>query len=108
MRFWATSPPYGWGSRGGKGVATAIGVHLVYAWPLGAAVAAFWVATALLFRFSSLASVVAFAASPAIAWAVGGMAAVEVAGPIAAVVLLRHIGNIRRLLRGEEGRIGSG
>lgn len=96
------------GFRGGKGVATAIGVHLVYAWPLGAAVAALWVATALLFRFSSLASVVAVAASPAIAWVVDGMAAVEVAGPIAAVVLLRHIGNIRRLLRGEESRIGGG
>ena len=94
------------GFRGGKGVATAIGVHLVYAWPLGAAVAGLWVATALLFRFSSLASVTAFAASPVIAWVAGGMAAVEVAGPIAAVVLLRHIGNIRRLLRGEESRIG--
>ena len=96
------------GFRGGKGVATAIGVHLVHAWPLGMAVAGLWVATALLFRFSSLASVAAFAASPAIAWMIGGTAAVEVAGPIAALVLLRHIGNIRRLLRGQESRIGGG
>src|SRR5204863_2459 len=51
--------------KGGKGVATALGVLLALAWPLGLIACAMWLAVALLFRYSSLAALLALAAAPA-------------------------------------------
>ncbi|MYD99794.1 MAG: glycerol-3-phosphate 1-O-acyltransferase PlsY [Alphaproteobacteria bacterium] len=94
--------------RGGKGVATAFGVLFVFAWPVGVASALVWLGTAALFRYSSLAAILAVGSSPAWAWALVGVAEAEVAGLIAIAVIARHAGNIRRLLKGEESRIELG
>ena len=94
--------------RGGRGVATAFGVLFVFAWPVGVAAAAVWLGTAALFRYSSLAAILAIGSSPAWAWALVGAAEAEVTGLIAIAVIARHAGNIRRLLRGEESRIKLG
>ena len=91
--------------RGGRGVATAFGVLFVFAWPVGIAAAAVWLGTAVLFRYSSLAAILAIGSAPAWAWALVGVAGAEVTGLIAIAVVARHAGNIRRLLKGEESRI---
>ncbi len=91
--------------RGGKGVATAFGVLFVFSWPVGLAAAIVWLGAAALFRYSSLAAILAIGSSPAWAWALVGVAEAEVAGLIAIAVIARHAGNIRRLLKGEESRI---
>ena len=94
--------------KGGKGVATALGVHLAAAWPVGLACCATWLAAALLSRRSSVASLSAMAFAPAFAWwLMGDLQLVEFTAIIAALVWLRHHGNIRRLLTGEEPKIGS-
>ena len=91
--------------RGGKGVATAFGVLFVFAWPVGLAAAVVWLAAAALFRYSSLAAILAIGSSPAWAWALVGVAEAEVTGLIAIAVVARHAGNFRRLLKGKESRI---
>jgi glycerol-3-phosphate acyltransferase PlsY len=93
--------------RGGKGVATTLGVHLAMAWPMGAAACATWIVVAAVFRFSSLASLLSIAAAPGFAWwLVGDIQLVQYAAIVAVVVWLRHAANIRRLLKGEEPKIG--
>ncbi len=94
--------------RGGKGVATALGVLLAMAWPVGLACCAIWLAVAALFRFSSLAAIVALAASPFLAWWLADPQRAELAGFLALLVILRHHANIRRLLKGGEPKIGLG
>ena len=58
--------------KGGKGVATTLGVLTAVAWPVGVAACVTWMVTAFLFRFSSLAALVALAASPIYAWWLAG------------------------------------
>jgi glycerol-3-phosphate acyltransferase PlsY len=95
------------GFRGGKGVATAAGVLIAFDWRLGCAVLAVWLVVALATRYSSLAALVAAVAAPIVAWYLHGTGAVFAATLAMAVVLAaRHRGNIRKLLRGEESRIG--
>ncbi len=94
--------------KGGKGVATAIGILLAVAWPVGVAACLTWLATAYVFRISSLAALVALGLSPLIAWALAGGALALAALFIALLVFIRHAANIRRLLKGEEPRIGAG
>lgn len=99
------------GFRGGKGVATTLGVLLGLAGPLGLAALATWLIAALLFRYSSLSALFAVALAPAFAWWLGEPQAGGIAIFLAVLVWIRHTGNIRRLLRGEESRIklkGSG
>jgi glycerol-3-phosphate acyltransferase PlsY len=60
-------PPW-LGFKGGKGVATAFGALIAYAWPVAAAGAATWLIVALVFRYSSLAAVIATALTPIYAW----------------------------------------
>jgi glycerol-3-phosphate acyltransferase PlsY len=95
--------------KGGKGVATFLGILMAAAWPAGLLAAATWLVTAFVFRFSSLAALAAVALAPIfvlmadrpqpIAWMALGMAI---------LVFVRHHENIRRLLKGEEPRIGGG
>jgi glycerol-3-phosphate acyltransferase PlsY len=94
------------GFRGGKGVATALGVLLALSWPVGIAACATWLATAAIFRYSSLAALVALAASPAYAWLLADRQKAQFALALAVLVWLRHHENIRRLLAGTESRIG--
>ena len=93
--------------RGGKGVATAIGVFWALAWPVGALVCLTWLAVAVLFRYSSLAAIVSIAASPLYAWWLADPQKAQLAAFVALLVVLRHAGNIRRLLAGSESRIGA-
>jgi glycerol-3-phosphate acyltransferase PlsY len=94
------------GFAGGKGVATGLGVLIGAAWPVGLAACATWLLVAAIARISSLSALVAFAAAPLYALAFADRGIVAAAVAIAALVYLRHAGNIRRLLAGTEPRIG--
>jgi glycerol-3-phosphate acyltransferase PlsY len=92
--------------RGGKGVATTLGVLTALAWPVGLATAATWITVAVVTRYSSLSALVALAASPLfMLWAAGWREAL-VALVLAILAWILHRENIRRLLKGEESRIG--
>lgn len=92
--------------KGGKGVATAGGALFALAWPVGVISAAIWFLVAALFRYSSLAGLVSVASTPLLAlYYLDETQAIFVAA-IAALVWLRHHANIRRLLKGEEPKIG--
>ena len=93
------------GFRGGKGAATALGVVIALAWPVALTAALVWLAAVVLFRYSSLAALIAAVVGTALApfFADAGTAAV-IAG-IALLIILRHHANIRRLLAGTESRI---
>lgn len=94
--------------RGGKGVATALGVLLGLAPWLGLAVLGVWLLVAATLRYSSLAALIAAASAPVIAWGLGlGAAAIIGVAFMSALLILRHRGNIQRLLNGTESRIGA-
>ena len=106
------------GFKGGKAVATTLGVLLAVDWHVGAAACATWLIVAAVFRFSSLASLLAVAAAPIYAWYLpllwappgvsgGDLQVAELAAMIAILVWVKHHTNIRRLLRGEEPPIGA-
>ncbi|HEX7947699.1 MAG TPA: glycerol-3-phosphate 1-O-acyltransferase PlsY [Phenylobacterium sp.] len=93
--------------KGGKGVATFFGTMLAAAWPVGLAAAATWLIVAFVFRISSLAALVAVALAPAIVLLIGRPHAIALLALfMALLVYIRHSENIRRLLKGEEPRIG--
>ena len=92
--------------KGGKGVATYLGIMLALAWPVGLAACGTWLATALVLRYSSLAALVATAAVPFWLALLGPSAAIPLAIALAALVWLRHRTNIARLRSGSEPKIG--
>lgn len=93
--------------KGGKGVATAAGVLLALNGLLGLATIATWIATALVFRYSSLAALTAAFLAPAYAYLLSSNPIVVLSVALMGTLLvLRHTSNIRKLLRGEESRIG--
>ncbi len=92
--------------QGGKGVATFLGTLLALWFPAGAFACAIWLGCAFLFKFSSLAALVAAAASPLVLFAMGKPAFAIAALFMAALIFFRHKANIERLMRGEEPRIG--
>jgi len=93
------------GFRGGKGVATALGILIGLAWPIAIAAALVWLTTALSFRYSSLAALAAAVGTALLApFLVDGPTAAVIAG-IALLIILRHHANIRRLNAGSESRI---
>ena len=99
--------PAFFGFRGGKGVATALGALLGMEPLLGAGVLATWIVAAGVSRYSSLAALVASVLAPGYAWVLSGHPGVVGAVSVMAALLVwRHRANIRRLLAGEEGRIG--
>jgi glycerol-3-phosphate acyltransferase PlsY len=97
-------PPW-LGFKGGKGVATTLGVLIGLSWQLGAITCALWLVLAALFRYSSLAALLSILIGAVAAWYF-----VPVAAPVlcllAALVWVRHHENIRRLLNGTEPKIG--
>lgn len=93
--------------QGGKGVATAAGVLLSLQPWMGLATVLTWLATALLFRYSSLAALTAAFFAPAFAYLLdGSLALVLPVSLMSALLVMRHRSNIRNLLRGEESKIG--
>ena len=92
--------------RGGKGVASSLGVLLAIDWRLGLIACAVWLAVAALFRYSSLASLVALVSAPGFGYLLAGRQLSELAAMLAAIVVLKHHSNIRRLVSGRESRIG--
>ena len=100
------------GLKGGKGVATFLGTLIAIAWPAGLAAGAIWIVMALLFRFSSLAALTAVALAPILVWWLdqsdaGKLSHVWLAAFMAVLIFIRHQENIRRLLKGDEPRIGA-
>ena len=95
--------------RGGKGVATFYGVLLAAAWPVALLAAVTWLIVARLFRFSSLAGLTAAALSPVFMFTTDQepIAKIYLAIFMAVLIFIRHHENIRRLLKGEESRIGA-
>lgn len=93
--------------KGGKGVATTMGVSLGLAWPIGLAYALVWLGMLAVTRISSLAGMTAAIAAPVAAWFAGYPALVPVLAGIAALVIVLHRANIQRLLAGTEPKVGA-
>ncbi|MGD2083988.1 MAG: glycerol-3-phosphate 1-O-acyltransferase PlsY [Chromatiales bacterium] len=99
--------PVFFGFRGGKGVATALGVQLGLMWQIGITVAAFWLFMAKVVRISSLSALVSMALAPMVVWWFWPEPAIVAAQLLITLILFwRHRTNIRRLITGEETRIG--
>jgi len=94
------------GFKGGKGMATFLGTLLALSPAAGLAACALWAITAALTRISSLSALVAAALSPVAATLLGRPDLGVLTILLAALIFARHDANIRRLLRGEEPRIG--
>lgn len=92
--------------RGGKGVATLLGLALALAWPVGLVAAAVWLATVLLLRISSLGGMAGAVAAPVAALAFGHPTYAAGLAGLAIIVLWRHRENIGRLRAGTEPRVG--
>jgi acyl phosphate:glycerol-3-phosphate acyltransferase len=93
--------------QGGKGVATAAGVLFALDWRVGLATLGAWLAVVVATRYSSLGALVASVLAPAAVYHFLGAGSIFGASlAMSAVLLWRHEGNIRKLLRGEESRIG--
>ncbi len=92
--------------RGGKGVATFLGILLAIHPLTGLAACATWLVTALIFRISSLAALVAALSAPLWLWAFDLKTTTGLAVLLAALIWARHAANIRRMLAGTEPRIG--
>jgi glycerol-3-phosphate acyltransferase PlsY len=94
--------------QGGKGVATAAGVLFALDWRIGAAVLVVWLTVVVVSRFSSLGALCAALFAPVATYYVLGPGPILMATLVMSAVLVwRHEANIRKLLRGEESRIGA-
>jgi acyl phosphate:glycerol-3-phosphate acyltransferase len=92
--------------NGGKGVATALGVLLAAAWPVGVTACAVWLAAFAIVRISSVGALAAMASAPIAAYVIGDFDVLKLALTVAVLVYIRHHANIRRLLAGQEPRVG--
>jgi len=99
--------PFTLGFRGGKGVATALGVLLGLSGALAGITAGIWLAVVAVTRYSSLAALVAAVTAPFLTWWLLGKADLTVVvAMMCAVLIYRHKSNIQKLRAGSEGRIG--
>ncbi|MGI9402695.1 MAG: glycerol-3-phosphate 1-O-acyltransferase PlsY, partial [Rhizobiaceae bacterium] len=92
--------------KGGKGVATYIGILGGIAWKFALMFMAIWLVVAVLTRYSSLSALVATAATPVLVFVYGSVGAAIMSAVLAAVCWWNHRENISRLVSGEESRIG--
>jgi glycerol-3-phosphate acyltransferase PlsY len=95
------------GFKGGKGVATMLGVGLVLSWLVGLVFGIVWLSAFALTRISSVGGMSAAISAPIAAWVLGRADIVPALAIMALIVLWRHRPNLARLLRGEEPRVGS-
>lgn len=94
--------------RGGKGVATVLGVALALDWRVGLCAMVVWALAARLLRISSVGGMSAAVAVPVTAFLLGEGAMVPALAALAVLVVFQHRANIRRLIAGTEPRIGQG
>ena len=94
------------GFKGGKGVATYIGLLLGLAWPVAVAFCLIWLAVAAITRYSSLAALVASVATPFALWMLGTWPEPALFALLTVLLWIMHSGNIARLMNGTEGKIG--
>jgi glycerol-3-phosphate acyltransferase PlsY len=95
------------GFKGGKGVATALGVWLALNPWVGLLLVGTWILMAVVFRYSSLSALVAAAAAPLyVTWLMPGVAYLVMAVAMSVILIARHRRNIRNLLSGNEAKIG--
>ncbi|MFZ5906323.1 MAG: glycerol-3-phosphate 1-O-acyltransferase PlsY [Nitrospirota bacterium] len=96
------------GFRGGKGVATSLGVLIIYAPPAALLTLVIWLAAVMLTKYSSLGALISFALLPLnmVLFESGGEGKLLISLLIAAIIFLRHRENIQRLLKGTERKIG--
>jgi acyl phosphate:glycerol-3-phosphate acyltransferase len=92
--------------KGGKGVATYLGILAALAWPAALAFAAIWLAVAALTRYASLASLIASAATPVVLWLNDDRLEAQLFLVLTILVGIMHRENIARLVNGTESRIG--
>ncbi|WEX11718.1 glycerol-3-phosphate 1-O-acyltransferase PlsY [Chelativorans sp. AA-79] len=95
------------GFKGGKGVATYLGVLVALAWQGALVFAAAWLAVAFLTRYSSLAALVAAVCVPVALYLMGYVQPAQLFVVLSLFVFLKHRANIARLLQGREARIGA-
>ena len=101
--------PVFFGFRGGKGVATALGVIYGLDWHVGLLTTAIWLAMALLFRYSSLAALIAILLAPlGFLWLWPQPAVIAAMAIMTVMLYWRHRSNISNLLSGQEGKISFG
>src|SRR5436305_9342541 len=93
--------------RGGKGIATYIGVLIGLFWPAAAVFGVIWLATAATSRYSSLSSLVASFVTPIFLWWFGHPALASLFAVMTLLTFYVHRENIKRLQAGTEGKIGS-
>ena len=95
--------------KGGKGVATGIGVLLGLWWQLGVCVICLWLLCAILFKISSLAALLAFGLAPMLAFMLSGQYQIVVTTLIIGIIIwATHHQNLKRLANGSESRINLG
>jgi len=94
------------GFKGGKGVATYIGLLIGFAWQAALVFGVVWLAVAALSRYSSLSGLIASAAAPAWLWYDGYLQEAQLFALLAAVIWVKHHANIARLMAGTEAKIG--
>jgi len=92
--------------KGGKGVATYIGVLLGLFWPAALVFCAAWLLVAFIFRYSSLSALIASLATPGVLAWFDQWQAMELFCLLTLLVFIRHHANIRRLISGNESKIG--
>ena len=98
--------PIFFGFKGGKGVATALGVQFGLGWEIGLCVAAIWLFMAKILNISSLAALVSMALAPVIVWVFWPAPELIIMQLVMSLILFwRHRSNIRDLLSGSEGKI---
>jgi len=92
--------------KGGKGMATTLGVMWGLAWPVGAIACAAWLLFAAIFRYSSLATLLSVVVAAIAAWFLTDPRVAILLTLLVPLVWVRHHANIRRLLKGTEPKIG--
>ncbi|MCL4766796.1 MAG: glycerol-3-phosphate 1-O-acyltransferase PlsY [Hyphomicrobiaceae bacterium] len=94
------------GFRGGKGVATYIGILLGLYWPVAVAFCVIWLAVAAVSRYSSLSALTASIAAPLLLWVLGQDHIAFLVAGLSVLLAIKHHANIQRLLAGTESKIG--
>lgn len=101
--FFGHCYPIFFGLKGGKGVATAFGVNLAFNWLVGLIIVTIWLLFAKVFKISSLAAIIAFAALPLlIFWQEASLATTLIFTLMSIILIWRHRANIQRLIQGKE------